>query len=88
MKFILGLAAGAAIGFAAASRLYERQLDETRRESSSIAAAMTRHPSSQRFAGSRRLFDVAGGRGAEAIRKARASIQRRLEPDVDDLSMN
>jgi hypothetical protein len=87
MKFILALGAGVAIGFAAASRLYERQLDETRRESSSIAAAMTRHPSSQRFAG-RRLFDVAGGRGAEAIRKARASIQRRLEANVDDLSMN
>jgi hypothetical protein len=48
--------------------------------------SMTRHPSAQRFG--RRVADLAGERGADAIRRARASVQRRLETNVDDLSMN
>jgi hypothetical protein len=46
---------------------------------------MSRHPSSQRLAG---LAGKAGSMGVEAIQRARASIQRRLVADVDDLSMN
>jgi hypothetical protein len=46
---------------------------------------MARHPSSQRLAG---LAERAGTKGFEAIQRARATIQRRLVADVDDLSMN
>ncbi len=89
MRFMVGLVAGTAIGFAIASRLYERELEETRRERTVIAAAMTRHPSQRRIAtSSRRLIDLANEHGVAAIRRARETIQRRLEPDVDDLSMN
>jgi hypothetical protein len=47
---------------------------------------MTRHPSAQGFG--RRVVDLTGERGLDAIRRARANIQRRLEADVDDVSMN
>ena len=48
--------------------------------------SMTRHPSAQLVR--RRVVDLTGERGLDAIRRARATIQRRLEADVDDLSMN
>jgi hypothetical protein len=87
MRFTTGLAVGVALGWAAASRVQRHEVEvEARREARGILGSMTRHPSTQRFG--RRVADLAGERGAEAIRRARASIQRRLEPDVDDLSMN
>jgi hypothetical protein len=46
---------------------------------------MSRHPSAQRFAG---LAERASWKGVEALQRARATIQRRLVADVDDLSMN
>jgi uncharacterized protein YneF (UPF0154 family) len=89
VKFTVGLLTGVAIGFAVASKLFEREVVEARRERTTIASAMTRHPSSQRFSGSsRRIIDLAGERGAEAVRRARQNIQRRLEASTDDLSMN
>jgi len=89
MRFTAGLLTGIAIGFAVASKLLEREVVEARRERTTIASAMTRHPSSQRLSESgRRIIDLAGERGVEAVRKARQNIQRRLEASTDDLSMN
>ena len=87
MRFITGAAAGFALGWAVASRMRQRE-DETevRREALGIAGSMTRHPSAQSFR--RRVVDLTGERGMDAIRRARANIQRRLEADVDDVSMN
>jgi hypothetical protein len=50
---------------------------------------MARHPSAQRLGkGGRRVIDIAGDRGVQAIRKARQNLQRRLDASADDLSMN
>jgi hypothetical protein len=87
MRFTTGLGIGFVIGWAVASRLQREEVElEARREAQGMFGAMTRHPSAQRFG--RRLSDLAGERGAEAIRRARQNILRRLDTDVDDLSMN
>ena len=83
MRFTTGLAIGFAVGWALANRV---QREEVEREARGMFGSMTRHPSAQRFG--RRMADLAGERGSEAIRRARANIQRRLETNVDDLSMN
>jgi hypothetical protein len=83
MRFVTGVVVGAAIGWLAANRV---RRDEEQREARSIFASMSRHPSAQRL--SRRVSDIASTRGPDAIRRARASIQRRLEASPDDLSMN
>ena len=88
MKFKTGLVVGIAIGYLVATRL--------RREGSSedaprtgVLGAMARHPSAQRFADQgRRLAERAGFRSAEALQRARAGLQRRLNASADDLSMN
>jgi hypothetical protein len=87
MKFTTGLVVGVAIGWAIANRLREQaDADE---EQSGVLSAMARHPSARRFADrSGRVANIAGDRAAEAIRRARANLQRRLETNVDDLSMN
>jgi hypothetical protein len=87
MRFTTGVALGIAIGWIAASRVQRQEVElEARREAQGMFGSMTRHPSAQRFG--RRVADLAGERGAEALRRARANIQRRLETNVDDLSMN
>jgi hypothetical protein len=87
MKFRTGLVIGAIAGYAIASRRAHRSDEDDGR--GSILAAMSRHPSAQRLSDrGRRVIDLAGGRGTEAIRRARASLQRRLEASSDDLSMN
>ena len=87
MRVITGAAVGFALGWAVATRMRQQDVEQdVRREARGIAGSMTRHPSSQRF--SRRVVDLTGERGLDAIRRARASIQRRLEADVDDVSMN
>jgi hypothetical protein len=87
MRFITGAAVGFALGWAVASRLRAQEDEvEVRREALGIAGSMTRHPSAQAFR--RRVVDLTGERGLDAIRRARANIQRRLEADVDDVSMN
>ena len=83
MRFTTGVAVGIVIGWAIANRLRE---DEEHREARSMLQAMTRHPSAQRLG--RRVVDLAGERSTDAIRRARANIQRRLEASADDLSMN
>ena len=35
-----------------------------------------------------RIAEKAGWKSVEAIQRARANIQRRLDPDVDDISLN
>ena len=81
MRFRIGLVVGGVIGYLIARELGKRDAEGP----NGIRAAMSRHPSSQRLAG---LAERAGSRGVEAIQRARATIQRRLVADVDDLSMN
>ena len=86
MRFTTGLVVGVAIGWAVANRLREQPDAEDR---SGVLSAMARHPSTRRLADrGGRVANMAGDRAAEAIRRARANIQRRLEADVDYLSMN
>jgi hypothetical protein len=82
MRFRTGLILGAIIGYLIGRALARSEGEE---RPSGVRAAMARHPSSQRLAG---LAGLAGSKGVEAIQRARATIQRRLVADVDDLSMN
>jgi hypothetical protein len=83
MRFRTGLVVGGVVGYLVARRLGGGE--ESAERPSAIRAAMSRHPSSARFAG---LANRASWKGVEAIQRARASIQKRLVADVDDLSMN
>jgi hypothetical protein len=49
---------------------------------------MARHPSNRIAVHGRRIAEKAGWKSVEAIQRARANIQRRLDPDVDDISLN
>ena len=82
MRFRTGLVVGGVIGLVLARELMRREGDE---RPSGVRAAMSRHPSAPRFAG---LAERASSKGVEALQRARATIQRRLVADVDDLSMN
>jgi hypothetical protein len=82
MRFRTGVVVGGVIGYLVARELGKR---ETQERPSGVRAAMSRHPSSQKLAG---LAERAGSKGFEALQRARATIQRRLVADVDDLSMN
>ena len=87
MRFRTGLLIGGVIGFVVARRLADRDPQDAR--PAGIRRAMARHPSTTRLADrGRRLAERAGWKGAEAIQRARADMQRRMEPDVDDLSLN
>ena len=59
-----------------------------RRTMVTIRAAMARHPSNRIATHGRRIAERAGARGAQAIQRARANIHKRLDADVDDLSLN
>lgn len=86
MRFRTGIIVGAAIGYVIGSRMSHQPADDSR---GSVIAAMARHPSTQRLGkGGRRVIDIAGDRGVQAIRKARQNLQRRLDASADDLSMN
>jgi hypothetical protein len=82
MRFRTGLIVGGLVGYLVGSRMARR---EGEGRPNGVRAAMSRHPSSQRLAG---LAERASSKGFEAIQRARATIQRRLVADVDDLSMN
>ena len=86
MKFRWGLIIGIAIGWAIATRVRRSVVDE---EVRSRLSSMANHPATQRIAGQGRKFiEKAGFRGTGAIQRARQTIQRRLEADADDFSMN
>jgi hypothetical protein len=86
MRFRTGLIVGAAAGYVIGSRMAHQPEDESH---GGVIAAMARHPSAQRLGkGGRRVIDIAGDRGAQAIRRARQNLQRRLDASADDLSMN
>jgi hypothetical protein len=86
MRFRTGLLIGGVIGYLVARKLAERDPDEAR--PAGLRQAMARHPSTTRGSGAERFLERAAWRSAEAIRRARAGLQRRIEPDLDDLSMN
>ena len=87
MRFRTGLVIGGVIGFVVARRLADQGPDDVR--PAGIRQAMARHPSTTRLADQgRRLAERAGWRSAGAIQRARDNIQRRMEPDVDDLPLN
>jgi hypothetical protein len=82
MRFRAGLIVGGVAGYLIGRELMRREGEE---RPGSVRAAMSRHPSAHRFAG---LAGRASWKGVEALQRARATIQRRLVADVDDLSMN
>ncbi|MGH2634786.1 MAG: hypothetical protein ACRDHU_01355 [Actinomycetota bacterium] len=82
MRFKTGLVVGVVVGYLIGRELAGHEGEE---RPNGVRAAMARHPSSQRLAG---LAGLAGTKSVEAIQRARATIQRRLVADVDDLSMN
>ena len=82
MRFKSGVIVGGVLGYLVGRELARRGEQE---RSPTVQAAMSRHPSSSGFAG---FANKAGVKGVEAIQRARASIQKRLVADVDDLSMN
>ena len=87
MRFRTGLVIGGVIGFLVARRLADRDPEDAR--PLGIRQAMARHPSTSRLADQgRRLAERATFAGTEAILRARANIQRRMEPDIDDLPLN
>jgi hypothetical protein len=82
MRFKTGLVVGGVVGYLIGREMAKREGEE---RPSGVRAAMSRHPSAGRFAG---IAERAGTKGVEALQRARATIQRRLIADVDDLSMN
>ena len=84
MRFRTGFVVGGIVGYLAGKEMAKRTMTPSDQRSPVVRAAMDRHPST-RFQG---LTDRASAVGLEAVRRARASIQKRLVADVDDLSMN
>ena len=80
MRFRTGFVGGAMVGYVVGARVAGRaeQEEEAEARGRGVLSAMARHPSAQRLS----------GRGLEALRRARSSIQRRLEASADDVSMN
>lgn len=85
MRFRTGLVVGGVIGYLVAREVTKRDEEE---RPSGVQQAMARHPSNRLAVHGRRLAERAGSKGVEAFQRARANIHRRLDPDVDDLSMN
>ena len=86
MRFRTGLVVGGVIGYLVAREVRRRDADEDRPPG--IRAAMARHPSNRIALQGRKIAERAGTRSFQAIQKARANIQERLDPDVEDLSPN
>ena len=86
MRFRTGLVVGGVIGYIVARELTRPDEDDIRPPG--VRAAMARHPSNRIAMHGRRIAEKAGSKSVEAIQRARANIQRRLDPDVDDLSLN
>jgi hypothetical protein len=86
MRFRTGLVVGGVIGYLVAREVTRRDADDDR--APGVRAAMARHPSNRIALQGRRIAERAGAKSAKAIQRARANIQKRLDPDVDDLSLN
>ena len=86
MQFRTGLVVGGVIGYVLARELTKQDPDDERPPG--VRAAMARHPSNRIAVHGRRIAEKAGWKGVEAIHRARANIQRRMDPDVDDISLN
>jgi hypothetical protein len=86
MRFRTGLVVGGVIGYLVAREVTRRDEDDDR--APGVRAAMARHPSNRIALQGRRIAERAGARSTQAIQRARANIQKRLNPDVDDLSLN
>jgi hypothetical protein len=84
MRFKTGLVVGGVVGYLIGREMARRE-DEAPGRTNGIREAMSRHPSAGRFVG---IAERASWKGVEALQRARATIQRRLVADVDDLSMN
>ena len=87
MRFRTGLVVGGVIGYLVAREVTTRR-DGDEDRSPGVRAAMARHPSNRIATQGRRIAERAGARSAQAIQRARANIHKRLDPDVDDLSLN
>src|SRR5918996_6265904 len=82
VRFKTGMVVGGVIGYLIGREMAGREMEE---RPSGVRAAMSRHPSAVCF------FDLprrASWKGVGGIQRARATVQRRLVADVDDLSMN
>jgi hypothetical protein len=86
MRFRTGLVVGGVIGYLVAREVTRRDGDDDR--DPGVRAAMARHPSNRIAVQGRRIAERAGTRSFQAIQRARANIQRRMDPDVEDLSLN
>jgi hypothetical protein len=86
MRFRTGLFLGGVIGYLVGRELARR--DTLTERPPDVLRSMARHPSNRFTLHGRRFAERAGWRGVEALQRARANIQRRLDPDVSDLSPN
>ena len=86
MRFRTGLLIGGVIGYLIGREVSRRDLEQERPPG--VRQAMARHPSNRLAQHGRRLAGRASWKSVEAIQRARANIQRRLDPDVDDISLN
>ena len=86
MRFRTGLVVGGVIGYLVARELTKPDADDERPPG--VRDAMARHPSNRIAVQGRRIAEKASWKGVEAIQRARANIQRRMDPDVDDISLN
>jgi hypothetical protein len=87
MRFRTGLVVGGVIGYLVAREVTTRR-DGDEDRAPGVRAAMARHPSNRIALQGRKIAERAGARSAQAIQRARANIQKRMDPDVDDLSLN
>jgi hypothetical protein len=86
MRFRTGLVVGGVIGYLVAREITKQDPEDERPPG--VRDAMARHPSNRIAVHGRRIAEKAGWKGVEAIQRARANIQRRMDPDVDDISLN
>ena len=86
MRFRTGLVVGGVVGYLVGRELAKRDPEDER--PLGVRQAMARHPSNRITERGRRLAERAGLRSVNAIQRARANIQRRVDPDLGDLSLN